>query len=608
MSRLDTIRAYFIERFFTLLMGHPKFVGLTEPAELFDTNGFFNVPANFSGFLRMPSIEGLQKRIDAAASPDQRDALERFKLVLASTLGELFGSLATTTKEMAEQTAKHLAPVIRHPDNQTYWPVDVGAYLNYDDGALRSRYYTQAGEQVLAGNLFSIMFDNPSIWTASNLPKNPFETHIPFAATVGIDGSVPAYPASPLTAGHLNLVAADARLVPGRLRPTVFVEIKSLAAAVRTNLHYLKTAEAGGVYSPLQHNRIHRDPILRKLGNVSMQAILPPIQKITRGGSLDPIMFMFHSFYPADDGARRKGDGTGTNREFHHLAVGLLSMQYGRKVEEGNIAAIARGKKLLFVSSSPTEAKVIPFNHPSLSFLDDAGQENPRGSHPIIYANTLSIQGYGWKGEVNKDLLKDTAKDGLGYDPEDWQWWVGLGGALGAGALVGVPGGPIGAAVGAAVGLLVYLLGWLLKKLFGGKKDRKKEWTEQKPWPGSTTSQRSFQQDSKNDIGPSGTTSETGGAKPGRSYALKVIPHFTENNLYGLAFSGGDNFRIVDDQNNNEMLAWLAFEGGIGYQFDRPLPGRVESSGTSIQNYFDLFVEKFIDLQKAEAEVVYFEA
>ena len=604
MNRLDTIRTYFIERFFILLTGYPELVGLTEPAELFDTGGSFNVPANSSGFVRMPSLDGLQKRIDAAASPEQKDALERFKRILTSTLEQLFGSVAATNREIAEQTARQLAPIIRHPDNQTYWPVDVGNYLNYDDGTLRSRYYAQTGEQPLAGNLFSIMFNNPSVWSsAPNLPKKPFETHIPFAATVGIDGSVSPYPVSPLTAGRLNLPAADARLVPGRLQPTIFAEIKSLAAAVRTNLHYTSTAAAGGRYSPLRHNRIHADPVLRKLRDVSIRAPLTPIQEATTGHFVDPIMLMFHSFYPADDGARRKGDGTGTNREFHHLAVGLLFTQ-----SVGDIAVVRRGRRLLFISSSPTEVKVIPLNHPSLRFLDDSGQEHSEGSHPIIFANTLSTQGYGWQGEVDKDPLKDTAKDGLDYDPDDWQWWVGLAGAVGLGALAGSPAGPIGAAIGAAVGLIVYLLAWLLKKLFGGKKDRQKEWTEQEPWPGNTTSQQSFQQSAKNDIGPSGTTSETGGAKPGRSYTLKMIPHFPENNLYGLAFAGGDNFRIIDDQSNKETLAWLAFEGGIGYQFDRPLPGRAESAGTSVQNYFELFLEKFIDLQKAEAEVVYFEA
>ncbi|MGI8426670.1 MAG: glycine zipper family protein, partial [Actinomycetota bacterium] len=504
--------------------------------------------------------------------------------------------------EMVAQAARRFAPIIRHPDNQTYWPVDVGNYLNFDDGTLRSRYYDQTGEQPLAGNLFSIMFENPSVWAALNLPRKPFETHIPFVATVGIDGGVPPFPISPLTAGHLNLPAADARLIPGRLQPTVFAEIKSLAATVQTNYHYALTAAGGGRFSPLRHNRIHTDPLLRRLTDVSARATLASIRGARTARFVDPIMLVFHGFYPADDGTRRRNDGTGTNREFHHLAVGLLFTE-----SVGHLALVARGRNLLFISSSPTEATVIPLDHSSLRFLDDSGQENPEGSHPIIFANTLGIQGYGSKGEADKSPLKDTAKGGLNYNPDDGEWWIGLGAAVGLGALAGAPAGPVGAAIGAAVGLVVYLLAWLLKKLFGGKKDRQKEWTEQEPWPGETSKQ-SFQQSANNDIGPSGTTSETGGAKPGRSYALKVIPHVPENNLYGLAFAGGDNFRIIEDVNNKEILAWLAFEGGVGYQFDRPLPGRAESAGTSMQNYFELFLHKFIELEKAEAEVVYFEA
>ncbi|MBW4421409.1 MAG: hypothetical protein KME13_19615 [Myxacorys californica WJT36-NPBG1] len=600
MNRLETIRAYFIERFFTLLTSDPEFSGLTEPAELFDASGAFNVPANHSGFVRVPTLEGLRKRIEAA-SPEQKNSLESFGRILARTLKQMFGSLAAIDRETGIQWARRLAPVIRHPDQQTYWPVDVGRYLNFDDGTLRSRYYDQTGENPLSGNLFSVMFENAAVWTAPNLPRKPFETHIPFAATIGIDGSISPFPTSPLTAGYLNLTAADARLIPGRLQPTIFAEIKSLGAAIRTNRHYAKTALGGGRFSALQHNRVHADPILQQLADIGGNDGNSVTARVAR--IAEPIMLMFQSFYPADDGARRKNDGTGTNREFHHLAVGLLLAGLDRQEE----ALLSQRRGLLFVSSSPTEAKAIPINHPLLRFLDDSGAENSEGTHPVIFANTLSTQGYGYQGEIDKDPLKETAKDALDYNPDELQWWLGLGAAVGLGAGAGFAiGGPWGALIGAGVGLLVYLLAWALKKLFGGKKDRQKEWTEQEPWPGSTTTQQSFEQSSSHDIGPSGTTSETGGTKPGRSYDLKMIPHFPDTNLYGLAFAGGDTCRIVEDLSIQETLAWLAFEGGIGYQFARPLPGRAESSGTSIQNYFELFVQKFLDLQKAEAEVVYF--
>lgn len=607
MNRLETIRVYFIERFFTLLTSDPEFAELTEPFEFFDANGAFNVPADISGFIRIPTLVGLRKRIDAAVSPQQKNDLESFERILARALGQLFGSLATTDTETGVQWAKHFAPVIRHPDKQTYWPIDVGRYLNFDDGVLRSRYYDQIGEQSLAGNLFSVMFENPTVWTASNLPKKPFEMHIPFAATIGIDGSVSPFPTSPLTAGHLNLPAADARLIPGRLQPTIFAEIKSLTAAIRTNRHYTMTSLGSGRFSALKRNRIHADPILRQLDDVGGATIMATATAETAMTSriTEPTMLVFQSFYPSDDGARRKGDGTGTNREFHHLAIGLLIPEIEK---QGLEAVISQRRGLLFMSSSPTQVKAIPLGHPALHFLDNSGQENPEGTHPIIFANTLGIQGYGLQGEVNKEQLQENGKEGLDYDPDDWQWWAGLGSFVAVGALAGSPLGPIGAAIGAAVGLLVFLLAWLLKKLFGGKKDRHEEWTKQEPWPGSTSSGLSFQQSSNHDIGPSGTTTETGGAKPGRSYDLKFIPHFPDNNLYGLAFAGKDTCRIVEDSSTQETLAWLAFEGGIGYQFDRLLPGRAESSGTSIQNYFELFVQKFIELQKAEAEVVYFGA
>jgi hypothetical protein len=605
MNRLDTIRTYFIERFFALLTGNAEFTELTEPAELFDPGGTFNVSADISGFVRIPTLEGLRRRIDAATSSEQRSALERFERVLKHTLEQLFGSLITVSTELGAEAARQFAPVIRHPDQQTYWPIDVGRYLNFDDGTLRSRFYNQTGQQPLTGKLFLSMFENPSVWTDSNPPKQPFESRTPFAATIGIDGSISPFPTSPLTAGRLNLSAADARLIPGRFSPTIFAEIKSLIATIRTNQHYTMAAAGGGRFSALKHNRIHSDPLLRQFTSESKAMRMGQTSMMAR--TVEPIMLLFHSFYPADDGARRKGDGTGTNREFHHLAVGLLIEQAGEQLFAGG----SRRRKLLFTSSSPTRAKAIPFDHPSLRFLTDLGEESSEGTHPIIFANTLSTQGYGYQADIDKDPIEKTAEEGADYNPDDWQWWVGLGAAVLLGAGVGfLKGGPLGAVIGAVIGLIVFLLLWALKKLFGGEKDRQTEWTEQEPWPGNSNgiSQQSFQQSSSHDIGPSGTTSETGGAKPGRSYSLKVIPHFLDNNLYGLAFAGSDNFRIVEDAQNQETLAWLAFEGGIGYQFERPLPGRAESAGTSIQNYFELFLQKFVDLQEAEAEVVYFEA
>jgi hypothetical protein len=603
MTRLNTVRTYFIELFFKLLTSDPEFTGLSEPAELFDAAGNFDVPATPSGFVRMPSPAALHARITTASSPAQKEALERFHRVLIRVLEQLFGSLARMDAQGSADWARRLAPVIRYPDSQAYWPVNMSRLVGFDDGLLRARYYDVAGVRMLAGDLFALMFENPAVWEAPGTPKAPFESRTPFVATVGVDPSRPPYPTSPLTAGRLNLPAADARLTPGLMLPTLYAEMKSLGTAVRVNQAYATTAAAGGRFQPLRHNRIHTDPLLattRLAGTQSASFVTG--SALSRGA--DPLMLLFHGFHPVDDGARRTGDGTGTNREFHHLAVGLLL----RLTQGGELPSSEELRRvgLLFLSHSPTEARVLPLSHPSLRFLDDAGEESSEGTHPVVIANRLKIQGYGSGGNDDESPLADGANDALDYDPTDGEWWVGLGSAVALGAAAGSPAGPIGAAIGAAIGLLVYLLAWLLKELFGGDEDRQQEWTEQEPWPGDTGAQ-SYQQSASHDIGPSGTTAETGGAKPGRSYVLEMIPHFPDSNLYGLSFAGADTFRIVDDAGLREMLAWRAFDGGIGYQFDRPMPGRAEAAGSSLCNYFDLFARKLQDLGRAQADVVYFD-
>ncbi|MGH8603072.1 MAG: hypothetical protein ACREXR_09980, partial [Gammaproteobacteria bacterium] len=207
--------------------------------------------------------------------------------------------------------------------------------------------------------------------------------------------------------------------------------------ALRTNRHYVMTATGGGRFQALRHNRIHADPLRPETATVDRQ-------KLASSSHLnDPVMLLFHSFYPADDGARRTNNGTGTNREFHHLAVGLL---FPAARETRRLAAEAlRRNGLLFVSRSPTEAQVIPLLHPSLLLVDDAGRESTEGSHPVIFANTLMIQGYTLSGDnVNKDRLAENGKEGADYNPDDWQWWAGLGSAVAVGALIGAAGGPIG--------------------------------------------------------------------------------------------------------------------------------------------------------------------
>ncbi len=595
MTRIDTVREYFIERFFELLTLDPEFTGLTEPAELF-TAGVFNAAANTAGFVRIPTMAALDDRI-AAANGDQAAQLQRFQRVLGRTLHELFGSLVNLDVADALAAVTKLSPVIRHPDSQNYWPIDVGNYLSTDDGLLRGQYYDAAGTRALAGNLFSVMFDNPAVWSGAAVDPPAYAARQPFVATIALDPPAPAYPTYPLTAGHLNLPAADARLTPGKLVPALYAEVKSLAAALRVNAHYSQTAERGGRFEALRRNRIHADPLLPLARGLTASTAVVEVG--------DPLMVIFHAFYPADDAARRLNNGVASNREFHHLAVGILLPPNDVRAAVQRVAV----EPLLFVSSSPTMAQVLPLRHPSVGFVDEEGRDNPGGSHPVIWANSLSMQGYGvGTDNIDNQQLAQNGKEGLDYDPNSWQWWAGLGSAIAAGAAAGSPGGPIGAAIGALVGLLVFLLAWLLKKLFGGNKNRTKEWTENEPWPGQTASTQDYSQPAANDIAPLGTTPAAGGETPARAYNLELIPHFPSANLYGLAFEGGDTFRIIDDSVTRDMLAWRAFEGGVGYQFDRPAPGRVDCSGASLRNYFDLFTRRYMDVVAARSDVIYFDA
>jgi hypothetical protein len=580
MTRLTTIRTALIERFMTNLTGHPEFPGTTQPAELFDASGLFNVTADQAGFLRLPTVVGLQKRIDAAQG-DEQAQLQRFQQILADTIAAWFGPLGGgSDPEFRRSAIMALAPVIRHPDQQAFWPADVAHLLTYSDPVLDARLYAPSGRTPIERKLAQRLFEEAPSLAYAHGPGNPFASRMPFVATIGVEGGAGGYPGAPLSAGRLNLSAADARLNPSRLPPTLYAEVKAIGATLRLNRDFTGMARLAGGFKPLQHNRLHADP-LAAMNRREPMSVMD-----------HAILTVYHAFYPADDAARRLADGTGTNREFHHLAVGLLDLNQPR----------FEAPRLLFVSSGPGEARVLPLNHPSLERVDDTGRPAPDGLHPVIYAGTLSPQDYSF--EPNKDLFKDSAKEGLDFTPEDGEWWLGLGSAIVVGASAGASGGPIGALVGAGLGLVIFLLAWALKKLFGGSKSRQKELTELKPWPGVVTGP--YTKSAQTDLGPPGATAGSGGMAPGRAYDLKIIPTFPDDNLYGLQFAGGDMCRIIDNPDHAETLAWLGFEGGIGYQFERPIPGRSDRAGSSIQNYFDLFTRKFLDLQKASAEVVYF--
>ena len=66
MTRLQTIRSYFVERFFATLTNDPALTSLRHPAELFDAQGHFAVPASLAGYIRIPTFANLEQRIAAA--------------------------------------------------------------------------------------------------------------------------------------------------------------------------------------------------------------------------------------------------------------------------------------------------------------------------------------------------------------------------------------------------------------------------------------------------------------------------------------------------------------------------------------------------------------
>jgi|GEM_PF-4880214 len=275
MTRLETIRTYFVERFFATLTNDPALVGLHYPAELFDANGNFIVSPDLGGFVRIPSFANLQQRI-AAAAGQERDDLTTFLQILHRAYNQITGGLDELGFGQGQQIAFSYAPVVRHPDSQTYFPAPVGGILNYQDGTLVARYYSKSGQSALSGRVFDLMFENPEIPTISNLPVMPYQSRVPFVATVGVGPTDPGFPTTPLSTGTLDLTASDARLIPGRMAPILYAEIKRLPGAIILNQSYQGVALMPGRFASLRNNRIHLDPLLSQLSPLRARRHRPP--------------------------------------------------------------------------------------------------------------------------------------------------------------------------------------------------------------------------------------------------------------------------------------------------------------------------------------------
>lgn len=615
MTRLETIRRYFIERFFATLLADPQLQGLRYPSELFDSNGNFNLSPDVSGFVRIPTPQNLEQRINSSQSQQERDDLTQFRQIVLLALSHITGGLVNLDLQSAMAVAGQFAPYLRHPDDQNFFPLGVEKLLNYQDGTLQATFYDQKGQTPLSGRIYELMFENPDIPNTTSFPTNPFIAKVPFAATVGITPNQPGFPKTPLSQGRLNLAAADARLNPGSFQPTLYVEIKSVLGSMVMNALYEQAASISGTYAPLRNNRIHKDPSpiaelqiagIESTGTFSVaisnrgnNSVVPP--------TFSPLLLIYHGFYPLDDAARRRPKIETTNREFHHLAVGLMFFPQ-RQLE----ATVSRsGLAFVFTCEGPDVVRMFPINHPFLERRNDRGEVDPEGTHIAVYTtSSLKTQGYRYSSEIS-DPNKDIITESVGKDAPLPGRLAGAGTVAVFGCAVGAAGGGVatspfagvgalpGCLYGAAIAVVVFVLTSLFCYLLGCGDDPDSPQNQLgvvQPLPPADPTIQS----ETNSVGPPGAI-----VSP-RTFTLKPIPHFPDRNLYGLHSDGERTLHIDDDPNSNEMLGWLAFPGGIGYQFDPQVPGKEDIAGSSVRNYFDLFTKKYIEVQKAQELVTYF--
>ena len=606
MSRLQTIRTYFVERFFATLVSDPAMATLRHPAELFDAQGHFAVPADLGGFVRIPGFANLEQRIAAAPAGQECDDLTKFLQIMRRAYNQITGGLDEIAFADAQAAVARFAPIVRHPDDQVYFPAAVDQYLNFQDGTLTARFDSSAGQSALSGRVYDLLFENPAVPAASNLPMAPYVSRVPFVATVGLGTSGPGYPATPLSAGKLDLGASDVRLTPGRLPPTLYAEVKRLPGAIVLNRLYNQAAQMPGRFSALRNNRLHLDPLASAAG-----ANRPADRNTaTVGGDVPPatgpVMIVYHGFYPVDDTARRRPTVGATDREFHHLAMGVL-VATGRDQNHQlprTPAAVSRETSYVFACGGPDLVRMFPIDHPFLTKVNDHGQPDPNGFHVVIYSVMQSPSGWTY-GDQPSDGNKSLIQDSVAKDAPFGGRLLGGFTVVLIGAGIGLAFGPVGALVGAAIALVVYVVISLFCLLFGcGSHDN--DQFQQSPAFDPPSSGNTFTLSSSNDLSPAGVSQPSGGATPSRTFDLRLIPHFYDRNLYGLLASGNNTLKIVDNASDQETLAWHAFPAGIGYQFDRAVPGAIDISGSSIRNYFDLFLRKLEEVNEAQGAVTYF--
>ena len=418
---------------------------LEYPSTLFSGPGQLTVPYTVAGLAQIPTLAALDQQI-AGASGAERAGLQTFRDLVAEALAAIVPGLGSLTAAWGAQLAARYAPVVHHPDGQDFFPASMHDLLNFADGTLSARYFAASGSRPLSGQILPLLFENPEVTGATGLPNQPYVSKQPFAAVINTAPPVVGFPADPLGAGRLNLGPALSRLGPGRLAPTLYAEIKGLAGALRLNQAYAAAAAAGGQYAPLRNNRIHTDPLLSTTGLGEAAPASSELAVAVR----EPVMVVFHGFYPADDEAWRRPALLATNREFHHLAFGLLLPS-----PTDADAATAAQPGFLFSCEGPDNVRMYPLGHPALQLVDDQGKAGPTGTHAVLYYANMSPAG--WKATFSAMV---THGQSAGAAAGEYLGAIGLGAAVGFAA-----GGPFGAAAGAAVVAVMEIL-YLLYALF----------------------------------------------------------------------------------------------------------------------------------------------
>ncbi len=673
MSRLDTVRTFFIEQFLNAISADPRLSGLSRPIELFDATGQYNVTVDAAGFRRIPTPQNIRQRIAASNDNQEKQELTVFLEIVLGASAYLTGGLGTLNLATLKALATAFSPFIRQNVNQSFVPTAVESYLNYSDGTLRATYHDENAAIPLPGNIFDLMFENPAIPLAPAFSEDPYVARIPFVSTVGIDPSTIPYPASPLSVGRLNLSAADPRFTPGQQVPTIYAELKSLTGSLLLNRLYDNYAAQPGRFAPLRNNRIHLDPLInykelidtagarasisansaaaaptaaseeasennepaalrdttrliraasrflrldpsiveerfssiretladttaltssltgmrRVTASISGIVDVTPRTRTTFLPSRSPLLLVYHAFYPADDEARKRGSISSTNREGHHLATGIMFMPFGRSHNNFNMTP-----SHVFYCDGPDDIRIYPFDHPILQKLDDQGADDPQGRHLVIYSKWNSPLAFIVGGLVGGGTAIIAKKAGASD-----AYVAALSTLAGIAASAAVSGlWPVAAA--AAVLFLVVLLICIFTGC--GSSDSSSSTDSA---PGTISTPLSADPDYQD---PSSHLTPPGSPAAGTAMHIGIIPHLLERNLYGLHGGGAGTFDIVDDPALKEMLGWVGFPGGIGYQLDREMPGKQDVAGSSWRNYFDLFIAKFLRIEQAKRDVTYF--